>query len=145
MISRRVGTSVAGPLVVLVAGCSVSASSWSVSKSVRSSSHSSDSSSSSSPGAAEEAYREDVSDYTSAFVKSAATSDLAGFRADLSRLAREHGITNWEENLVTYTAIGAGLGSARVSNAQLMAYKRSLSGGDAKKAEAIQQGYDSAR
>ena len=145
MISRRVGTSVAGPLVVLVAGCSVSASSWSVSKSVRSSSHSSDSSSSSSPGAAEEAYREDVSDYTSAFVKSAATSDLAGFRADLSRLAREHGITNWEENPSTYTAIGDGLGRAGVSGGGLRAYQTNLSGGDPAKAALIQKGYDAAR
>ena len=107
-----------GLSAVVLAGCSISASSvssWSLSKSVRSSSHSSDSSSSSSPGAAEEAYREDVSDYTRAYVKSG--GDFRGFQSDLARIAEEHGITNWEENLLTYTAIGEGLGSATVSYA----------------------------
>ena len=135
-----------GLSAVVLAGCSISASSvssWSLSKSVRSSSHSSDSSSSSSPGAAEEAYREDVSDYTRAYVKSG--GDFRAFQSDLARLAEEHGITNWEENLLTYTAIGEGLGSAKVSDAELMAYKRNLSRGDPKKADAIQKGYDSAR
>ena len=131
-------------LAVLVAGCSVSVSSWSLSKSVRSSSHASDSSSSSSPGAAERAYREDVSDYTRAFARSH-RGDFAGFQADIGRLAEEHGITNWEENPATYGAIGDGLGRAQVSDAELMAYKRNLSGGDIRKADLIQQGYDSAR
>jgi hypothetical protein len=135
-----------GLSAVVLAGCSISASSvssWSLSKSVRSSSRSSDSSSSSSPGAAEEAYREDVSDYTRAYVKSG--GDFRAFQSDLARIAEEHGITNWEENLLTYTAIGEGLGSAKVSDAELMAYKRNLSRGDPEKADAIQKGYDSAR
>jgi hypothetical protein len=135
---------VAALLAVLLVGCSVSVSSWSLSKSVRSSSRSSDSSSSSSPGAAEEAYREDVSDYTRAFAKSHG-ADYRGFQADLARLAEEHGITNWEENPATYTAIGEGLGRAEVSDAELMAYKRNLAGGDTQKADLIQQGYESAR
>lgn len=127
-------------LVVPLLGCSVS---WSVSKSVRSSSHSSDSSSSSSPGAAERAYQDDVSDYTRAYAKSGG-SDFQAFQADLAKLAREHGITNWEDNLDTYTAIGAGLRGAGVSAAQLMAYKQNLAGGDENKADAIQRGYDAA-
>jgi hypothetical protein len=45
----------------------------------------------------------------------------------------------------TYIAIGEGLGSAGVSDAALMAYKRSLAGGDPSKEQAIQRGYDSAR
>jgi hypothetical protein len=137
---RALATLVAVPLL----GCSISASSWSLSKSVRSSSHSSDSSSSSSPGAAERAYREDVTDYTRAFAKSR-RGDFAGFQADLAHLAEEHGITNWEANPATYTAIGEGLGQAQVSDAELMAYKRNLSGDDAQKADLIQKGYDSAR
>ena len=131
-------------VVALLAGCSVSVSSWSLSHSSRSSSRSSDSSSSSSPGAAQRAYEDDVADYTRAFAKSH-RGDFAGFQADLGRLAQEHGITNWEENPGTYTAIGEGLGSAKVSDAELMAYKRNLSGGDPQKADLIQKGYDSAR
>ena len=145
-MTRTFARLLAGSLVALLAGCSVSASSWSLSKSVRSSSRSSDSSSSSSPGAAEEAYREDVSDYTQAYAKSSrAGGDIVAFRADLARLAEQHGITNWEENPSTYTAIGEGLGRAGVSSAALMAYKPNLSGGDPAKAELIQKGYDSAR
>src|SRR5437879_2516008 len=104
MLARRVRSLVVSSMVALLTGCSVSVSSWSLSKSVRSSSRSSDSSSSSSPGAAERAYRDDVSDYTQAYVKSSGGGDLGNFRADLARLAEEHGITNWEENPSTYTA-----------------------------------------
>ena len=133
------------PLAMLTA-CSISASSvssWSLSKSSRSSSHSSDSSSSSSPGAAEDAYRDDVSDYTRAYVKSG--GDFRGFQTDLARLAKEHGITNWQENLATYTAIGEGLGKAGVSEAELMAYQRNLTGGDAQKSDAMRKGWESTR
>src|SRR5439155_22908377 len=146
MLARRVRSRVVSSMVALLTGCSVSVSSWSLSKSVRSSSRSSDSSSSSSPGAAERAYRDDVSDYTQAYVKSSGGGgDLGNFRADLARLAEEHGITNWEENPSTYTAIGEGLAKAGVSSAARMAYKQNLSGGDASKAQLIQQGYDSGR
>jgi hypothetical protein len=134
----------AAVLLASVAGCSISASSWSISKSSRSSSHASDSSSSSSPGAAEEAYREDVSDYTRAYATSGGT-DLRAFQTDLAHIAQEHGITNWEDDRDTYTAIGEGLGRAKVSDAALRAYERNLSGGDPAKAEAIQTGYDSTR
>src|SRR5262245_30440074 len=134
MISRLVATVLLSVMVVPMTGCSISASSWSISKSVRSSSHSSDSSSSSSPGAAERAYRQDVSDYTQAYVKSSGAGDLAGFRANLGKLAEEHGITNWEESPSTYEAIGEGLASAGVTKAGLMAYEENLSGGDPTKA-----------
>ena len=126
-------------LVVPLLGCSIS---WSVSKSVRSSSHSSDSSSSSSPGAAERAYEDDVSDYTRAYAKSGG-SDFQTFQADLAKLARQHGITNWEEYLGTYTAIGAGLRAANVSEAGLLAYEQNLAGGDQRKSDAIRKGYHS--
>ena len=143
MTSRTLAPFLAALMVAPLVGCSISASSGSLSKSSRSSSHSSDSSSSSSPGAAERAYQEDVLDYTRAYAKSGG-GDFRAFQADLARLAEEHGITNWEENPATYTAIGEGLGSAKVSDGELMAYKRNLSGADANKAKAIQNGYDSA-
>ena len=112
-IVRLVGVLVAVPL----AGCSVSVSSWSLSKSVRSSSHSSDSSSSSSPGA-ERAYQEDVTDYTRAYAKSH-RGDFAGFQADLARLAEEHGITtsggSRGAKATPVQPVSAPRGSARVS------------------------------
>jgi hypothetical protein len=144
-LTRTIAALVAVPTLAALAGCSISVSSWSLSKSVRSSSRSSDSSSSSSPGAAEEAYREDVSDYTRAYVKSSTAVDLRAFQAELARLAEQHGITNWEENGSTYTAIGDGLARAGASEAALRAYKQNLSGGDPTKAQLIQRGYDAAR
>jgi hypothetical protein len=144
MTSSRVVSLLAVGMLVALVGCSVSASSWSLSKSSRSGSRSSDSSSSSSPGAPERAYHDDVADYTRAYARSG-SGDPSGFQTDIARLAQEHGITNWEENPTTYTAIGEGLGSAQVSEAELMAYKRNLCGGDASKEAALQSGYDSIR
>lgn len=144
MRSRAVVRLVAMLVAVPLAGCSISASSWSLSKSSRSSSRSSDSSSNSSPGAAEHAYRDDVTDYTRTWARSG-RGDVRGFQTDVARIAEEHGITNWEENPGTYTAIGEGLGSAKISAADLMAYKRGLAGDDQRKADLIQQGYDSVR
>lgn len=120
--------------------CSLSYSAQGVSSSVSSPF---ESSSSSSPGAAERAYQADVRDYTEAFVKSA--SDLTTFKVDLAKLAEKRGITNWEENAVTYVGIGEGLAKAQVNEAQLLAFKRNLGGSDQKKMDAIQQGYDSAK
>jgi hypothetical protein len=121
-------------------GCSFSASSKSISDSVSASSRSS---SSSSPRGAESAYRDDVRSYTRTYAASG--GDVEGFRRDLGALAERHGITNWEESMATYTAIGEGLAAAKVGDAELMAYKRSLSGSDPRKMDAIQKGYDSAR
>jgi hypothetical protein len=141
MTARAAVPFLAALLIAPLVGCLISASSTSLSKSSRSSSNSS---SSSSPGAAERAYREDVSDYTRAYAKSGG-GDFRTFQGDLAKLAEKHGITNWEANPATYTAIGEGLGRAEVSDAELMAYKRNLSAGDPDKAKAIQTGYDSAR
>ena len=141
MTSSRFSRTLVVLAVVPLLGCSVS---WSVSKSVRSSSHSSDSSSSSSPGASQRAYEDDVTDYTRAYAKSGG-SDFQTFQADLAKLASQHGISNWMENRGTYTAIGAGLRQADVTDAGLLAYKQNIAGNDPTKAAAIQDGYDSAR
>ena len=127
-------------LVLMPLACSFSTSSESISTSVSSPFTSS---SSSSPGAAERAFQDDVRDYTAASVTSG--NDLKGFQADLGKLAEKHGITNWEENLATYVAIGEGLAKAKVNDAQLTAYKRNLGSSDAAKMDAIQRGYDSAK
>jgi hypothetical protein len=121
-----------------MAACSFSYSSEKFSDS---SSASSDSSASSSPGAKERAYKDDVSDYTAAYVKS--SSDFASFRGGLGDLARKRGVTDWEDDENTWLGIGAGLGRAKVSKVELDVYKTNLAGGDAKHAAAMQKGYDS--
>ena len=105
-------------------GCSISASS----------------SGSSSPENKETQYRNDVRDFTASYVKSGGRMDE--FRRRLGDLARERGITNWEDNLVTYDGIGRGLGKAQASQVELDTYTANLSGGNANKAKAIRSGYD---
>src|SRR5215475_11761986 len=112
-------------VVALSAGCSFSdssgASSESSAHSSDSSAHSSDSSSrSSSPDNKESAYRDDVRDYTEAYVKSGGQFDA--FQKRLGELARKYDVTNWEDSLATYEGVGAGLGRAKVRQSQVDAY-----------------------
>jgi hypothetical protein len=126
-------------LMAVTAGCSFSASSAASSESSSASSESS--SASSSPASKEASYRDDVRDYTAAYVKSGGQFDA--FQKRIGELAKQHDITNWEDNLATYEGIGAGLGRAKVSQVQVDAYKQNLGKGDPRKMEAIQKAYSS--
>ena len=144
-----------GFLVALAAlgplGCSISTSPSDSSDSLETSSDSSgslsdssgSSSGSSSPESKEAAYRDDVRDYTAAYVKSGGR--ITDFDKKLGELARSRGITNWEESMATYEGIGRGLGKAGVDGVELDTYVRNLAGGDPKKVAAIQKGYESAK
>src|SRR5262245_7923017 len=135
-----------GPL-----GCSLSDSSKSSSDSAKSSSDSSKSSSdssasssaSSSPG--DTAYFDDVRTTTEAYAKSGGPFDA--YQKKLGDLARDRGVTNWEENLGTYVAIGEGLGSAKASSGLVETFKDRLappgSVNSPDKRSAIQKGYES--
>jgi hypothetical protein len=128
-------------------GCSISTSfsdsSESSSDSSESFSDSSRSSSeSSSPEKKEASYRDDVRDYTAAYVKSG--GQIADFDRRLGELAQKRGITNWEDNLATYEGIGRGLAKAGVQGVELDTYVTNLAHGDATKAAAIRKGYVSA-
>src|SRR5262245_44452232 len=125
--------------LMLVAGCgSLSKSS---SSPFESSSASSESSSRSSSPERGQAYRDDVREYTQAYVKSG--GDYASFSSGLSGIASKHGVSNWEADTNTYVGIGEGLKQAGVTPMQLEVWKANLSGGDPTKASAIQKGYDS--
>lgn len=113
-----------------VAGCSFSYSSDSISKS----------SSSSSPGDKESAYRDDVREYTYAYVES--SKDSRVFFRGLTKLAERHGVSDWEGDRATWTGIGQGLAKADVSGATLESYKTSLTGSDPGQMAKIQEGYD---
>jgi hypothetical protein len=129
-------------VVLLVSsGCSFSASSAASSDSSAASSESSaNSSASSSPASKEATYRDDVRDYTEAYVKSGGQFDA--YQKRLGELAKRHDITNWEDGMVTYEGIGEGLGRARVSAVQLDTYKQNLANGHPQKMAAIQKAYD---
>ena len=135
--SSRLALSVLTVILLALQGCSFSASSESSSDS------SASSSASSSPPSKESLYRDDVRDYTAAYVKSG--GQIADFNARVSQLAQTRGITNWEDNMVTYEGIGQGLAKAGVSGVAYDTYVTNLSRGDTAKAAAIQKGYQSAR
>ena len=100
------GVSLLIAAMLVLAGCSISASSKS----------SSDSSASSSPESEEAQYRNDVRDYTAAYVKSGGR--IEDYRRQLGVLAKQRGITDWEQNPMTYDGIGRGLGKAKVSQVE---------------------------
>jgi hypothetical protein len=120
-------------------GCSISKSSSDSSES--SSDSSASSSASSSPASKESLYRDDVRDYTAAYVKSG--GQITDFNVKVSQLAQQRGITNWEENMVTYEGIGQGLAKADVTGVAYDTYVANLSRGDPNKAAAIRKGYES--
>jgi hypothetical protein len=125
--------------VLLLVGCSISesvkSSFESSSASVRSSSGSSGSSSRES-----ESYRNEVRDYTSAYVKSGGQFD--NFTRGLDSIAARHDITDWESDQDTYVGIGAGLRAANVTREQFTVWQTNLTGTDGAKASAMRKGYD---
>ena len=128
----------AGPLA-----CSFSYSSKSISDSSKSSSESSSSSSRSSSPNSEAAYRNEVSDYTEAYVVSGGSG--GAFLNGIGGLAEERGITDWESDENTWIGIGRGLGRTQITAVQLGVYKENWGGRDPQKLQQIQKGFDAAR
>jgi len=125
-------------LAAAAAGCSISTS---VSSPFEWSSASVASSSGSSSHDRAEEYRNDVAGYTQAYVQTGGSFEQ--FTRKLSDIAAQHGISNWESSDDTYIGIGRGLKRANVSPTQLQVWQDNLSHGDARKAAAIQKGYNS--
>jgi hypothetical protein len=123
-------------LAVLPLGCSFSYSSESSWKSSKSSSESS-----SNDDDEEAAYHDDVRDFTAAFA--ARSGDVAGFEDGLATVARRHGITDWEADDATFTAIGAGLRHARVRAADVARYESSIARDEPAKVALLRRGYGS--
>jgi hypothetical protein len=135
---ERIPVAAVCAVLVFGFGCSISNSSDTLSDSISSPfKWSSKSSDSSSDGAS--AYRQDVSDYTVAFVRSG--DDLDAFRSGLRELAESRGVTNWEEDSLTCASIGLGLRSADFTDARAMAFARQLLGEDGVGLEALRAGY----
>jgi len=134
------------PSIVLLlaahtAGCSFSASSKGSSNSSGSISNfvSSPFTSSSGSSSPEDAYREEVKDFTASYVKSG--GNAAQLEQEVGKIAEKRGISDWENNEATYVGIGKGLHKAGLNQAELDGYEASL--GDTKeKADWIQDGYD---
>jgi hypothetical protein len=103
----------------------------------------SNSSTSSSPESDESKYQKDVESYTQAFVASGGSDAL--FLSGIGDLARKRGITDWESNESTWVGIGRGLGRTKIDKVQLGVYEKNWAGGDAKKIQWIQKGFDQVR
>jgi hypothetical protein len=121
-------------LPLLVAGCSFSYSSDSISNS----------SSSSSGGDSEQSYRRDVRDYTATYVLRSG-GDEDSFERGIASIARSHGVSNWEADRGTWIGMGEGLAKAQQTPGEAEHYKQQFAGRDAQRAADIQQGYDGGR
>jgi hypothetical protein len=123
------------------AGCSFSESSKSSSKSSESSSDilSSPFTSSSASSSPENAYREEVKDFTASYLKSG--GDAARLEQEVGKIAEKRGISDWESNEATYVGIGKGLHKAGLKQTELEGYKASLADNE-QQAAWIQDGYD---
>jgi len=119
--------------------CSFSYSSESFSDSSKSSSSSSDSS-----GSDNARFRDDVTQYTEAYVEAGGRQEES-FLAGLGDLARKRGISDWESEPSTWEAIGRGLGRTDVTDAQRTAYEAAWAGGDQEKQSAMARGFAKAR
>ncbi len=131
--------------ILTFAGCSFSYSSKSSSASSESSStivSSPFTSSSGSISGKKKEYQQEVTGYTSAYVKSS-TADYAGFRKGLAEIAEKYGITNWEAQPITYNAIGRGLKEAGLKGIEYETFKKNLSAGEMTKMQDIDKGYHS--
>jgi len=128
-------------LAAYTAGCSFSASSKGSSNSSESSSDivSSPFTSSSGSSSPEDAYREEVKDFTASYLKSG--GNAAQLEQEVGKIAEKRGISDWENNEATYVGIGKGLHKAGLKQAELDGFKASL-GATGQKAEWIQDGYD---
>ena len=62
------------------------------------------------------------------------------FREHLSKIAEDHGITDWENDLNTYKGIGRGLKKAKLNEAILSNFIETLSSNDTAKKQAIEDG-----
>ena len=117
-------------------GCSISTSLETISDSISSPFESMSGSS----GGESSAYREDVSDYTVAYVHSGGALDA--YRLGLTALANDRGISNWEEDAFTCGSIGLGLQRANYDEAELQAFASNLFGTNTEKLLRMRAGYD---
>lgn len=127
-------------LLWLPSACSFSASSASISHSISSPFTSSSASSKSD----QTRYEEDVTAYTRSFV-AAGGGAPGSFQRGIADLAATRGISDWESNQGTWEAVGRGLREAKISDAEMMAYQRSWTGGDPVWMERVQKGYSGDR
>ncbi len=83
---------------------------------------------------------EDVASVTEAWARSGHSADA--FRTELSRIAEEDGVSDWETDPGIHVAIGRGLKRSQVSGQRLAAIEEALAGGNLQALAWMQQGYE---
>lgn len=89
-------------------------------------------------------FSQDVEQYTVAFLD-AGGSAHESFLSGLGDLARQHSVSDWESQPVTWEAIGRGIARSHASTAQRTAYQAAWTGGDPSKQSAVAKGIASVR
>lgn len=137
---------------VLAGGCSISASiGGSLEGSSVSISSPFESSASSSGGegdqgddksSQQQAYVRDIRAFTAAQLKR--SDNLDTFRKELAKVAKKHGVSDWEARATTWVGIGEGIAASGVASTQAQATIDLLAASHADRAQAMRRGYDSA-
>jgi hypothetical protein len=145
--SRSIVVALVAVALSVAVGCSFSASSKSISKSISGSSRSISGSSRSVSGSSKSnatRYREEVADYAQGFVAGGG-GDVSGFQRGLAGIAEKRGISDWESNRDTWKSLGVGLGRTEISDAAFAGFVESWAGGDATRSDLMRQGFKSTR
>ena len=133
-------------LALSLSGCAFLESSGSVSDSSGSVSDSGGSfsdSSKSSSGGGDQAYRDDVRDFTVALVSLNGRPDE--LRRGVAEIALGRGISDWEVLDSTYSSVGEGLARVDVSAERLLAYRVALAQPGSSNFDAIGSSYEASR
>ena len=80
-----------------------------------------------------------MTDYTAKFA--ASDGDVQSFQRDLSAIAEDHGVTDWEQDDATYLAIGSGLAKAGVSGERYQLLSVELSNQNQSHLTLVNSGY----
>ena len=64
------------------------------------------------PAPEESAFERDIRQYTASYATT--SGDAPGLQRDIGEIASQYGVTDWESQEVTYSAIGRGLGEGSV-------------------------------
>ena len=91
----------------------------------------------------QKAWQRDARDYTAAQLKR--SDNLDTYRSGIAKLARKHGITDWEARATTWLGIGEGMAASGLSSTQVQATIEMLAAGNADHASVMQRGYNSAQ
>jgi hypothetical protein len=134
---NRIATLALAAVALLAAdGCSFSKSSESISNSISSPFKSISGSSQTDASR----YREEVAEYSAAFVKAGGGSSDS-FKKGISKLAARRGISDWESNADTWDQVGRGLARTDLSEAEALAYATAWTDGDGARMELVRQGF----